>query len=213
MTDRRLAPPLLVVALALACVCPGLPFPPTATLGPGGESSSTPAPEVTATTAPAPSATPLHGDWPLYTSEGCAFSIRYPPGGTLTEPEDSVRIDLPFTPGTNLQEKYLDVTCRNAPPVCETVYAAGFDPGAVNPHPETINGVEFLVQNAAEGAAGNFYEWIAYSAANGASCASLTFILHSTNASNYDPPLTEFDRAAESAVFAEIMGTFGWGGP
>lgn len=210
MTRRPLLAPLLVASLVMACVCPGLPVTPAPTLGPGGEPTSTPAPEGTSTTAPSASPTPLHGDWPLYTSEVCSFSIRYPPGGSVID-VDSVRIDMPFTPGTNLQEKYLDVTCQISPPVCDTVYDSGFDPAAANPHVEVINGIGFLVQNAAEGAAGNFYEWIAYSAANGPACASLTFILHSTNALNYDPPLAEFNKAAESTVFAEMMSTFEWG--
>ena len=131
----------------------------------------------------------------------------------MSQPDGGVRIDLPFAAGANLQEKYVDVSCRTAPPVCESTYAQGHDPASLDPHVEVINGIGYLVQRAGEGAAGNFYDWIAYSAANGAACASLTFILHSTNAQNYTPPLPEFDRAAETAVFADMMATFAWSAP
>jgi hypothetical protein len=53
-------------------------------------------------------------------------------------------------------------------------------------------------------------DFVAYSTHEGDYCAVLTFVLHSTNAQNYTPPLEEFDFEAESAVFEEIVATFYW---
>lgn len=43
--------------------------------------------------------------------------------------------------------------------------------------------------------------------------ATLTFVLHSTAAMNYDPSLLKFDSVAERAVSSEIAFTFTWSGP
>ena len=77
----------------------------------------------------------------------------------------------------------------------------------------TINGIQFLKESGNGAAAGNFYEFVAYSAKSDANnCVSLTFILHSTDPGNYTTPPPEFDKAAESAVFDLIINTFDWTG-
>lgn len=161
-----------------------------------------------------PSPTPLHGDWPLYTNAGCGFSVRYPPGSVVTlEADGTAPIDLPRAPGTNLQEKYLEDACSTPPAACASPLAEGYAPGSLTTEAKIVNGVPFTVQSAAEGAAGNFYAWEAYSTQQGAACATLTFVLHSTAAMNYDPPLIEFDSVAERAVFVEIASAVNWLGP
>ena len=61
-------------------------------------------------------------------------------------------------------------------------------------------------------AAGNRYDFVAYSTSSNNNCVSLTFVLHSFNSGNTNPPTPEFDRAAESAVFDQIINTFDWTG-
>jgi photosystem II stability/assembly factor-like uncharacterized protein len=41
----------------------------------------------------------------------------------------------------------------------------------------------------------------------------MDFVLHSLNAGNFDPPKPEFDKAAESVVFTQVMSTFTWMAP
>ncbi|HEX9680047.1 MAG TPA: hypothetical protein VGA32_01235 [Anaerolineales bacterium] len=170
-------------------------------------------PAVTDTPLP-PSPTPLYGDWPLYTNAACGLSLRYPPGSLLTLKLDgNARIYLPHASGTNLQEKYLEDICTTPPAACASPLAEGYAPGYLASETKVLNGIQFTVQSATEGAAGNFYAWEAYSTQQGATCATLTFVLHSTAAANYDPPLAEFDSIAERAIFAEIVSTFAWAGP
>lgn len=183
---------------------PAPPTPPTTEPTP-----TSPAPVATPTSPPSP--TPLHGDWPLYINTAYAFEFRYPPGSTLSaETADHVRIDLPFAAGTNLREKYLEAVGRTGVTPCGSPLAQGYAPGSLTTETRTIAGLEFLVQSGGEGAAGNAYEWVGYSTTRGEVCASVSFVLHSVNAMNYTPPLTEFDKPAESAVFDEIMSTFAW---
>jgi hypothetical protein len=208
---------LLGFAAILACNI-GAPTP-----GPGEATATAPqptnAPPAAATappaapTAPPPMPTPtlIHGDWTSYQNAGCSFQVRYPPAGMLTSNPGGVdRITLPIVAGTNLREKWLDISCRSGVMPCMSPQAEGYAPGALDSETQEISGTPFLVQSAGEGAAGNFYDWVGHSASRGGQCVSLTFVLHSVNAMNYTPPLPEFDEAAESAVFGEIMATFGW---
>jgi hypothetical protein len=64
--------------------------------------------------------------------------------------------------------------------------------------------------SGSDAGAGNYYDFTAYTTTQGDTCVSLSFVLHSTAAQNYTPPLPEFDRNAESAVFEQIVATFQW---
>jgi hypothetical protein len=217
---RRL-PIFLIALLALACDLPvlvsgGAPTVPAAgetatpVQLPPQETAPSPVPAATNTLAP----TPLHGEWPSYSGELCGFAVRYPPEATLTVGEDgAARIDLPIAADTNLREKYLEVACRSGEVPCVSPQAAGYEPGSLSTATMNENGTEFTVQSAGEGAAGNFYQWQGYSVTRGGQCLTLTFVLHSVNAMNYNPPIAEFDEAAETGVFGEIMSTFAWLSP
>jgi hypothetical protein len=150
-------------------------------------------------------------DWLCYQNELYSFEVCYPSDATLSEDApDHVRINLPIEPGTNLHEKWMDVDGRMIPPDCESPQASGYDPSAIGSETRTIAGLEFFVQSAGEGAAGNLYDWIGYSTDRDSVCASLTGVLHSVQPGNYDTPPPVFDRDAESAVFDQIADTFRW---
>ena len=74
----------------------------------------------------------------------------------------------------------------------------------------TVNGLSFLKQTGGDGAAGNLYQWVAYSTFKDNVCVSLDFILHSLNPGNFPVPPPVFDYAAESAVFGQIVSTYAW---
>ena len=112
---------------------------------------------------PEPTATIPPG-WVCYQNALYAFEVCYPADATISEEAaDHIRINLTIAPGTNLSEKWMDVDGRNTPPDCESPQASGYDPSAINSHTRTIAGLEFLVQAASEGAAGNIYQWTGYS--------------------------------------------------
>ncbi len=165
--------------------------------------SPTPA-TITPTLAEATSTSPA-SDLISYADSVFGFSFLYPKEATLSTGLDSgiPRIDLPVQPGTNLQEKYLEI------------YSSFYDNGCAIPQDAEaqdteFNGIAFIQQSGADAGAGNYYEWERYSANNGSACVSLYFVLHSTNPANYDQPPAEFDEVVERAVISQILSTFTW---
>jgi hypothetical protein len=166
-------------------------------------SASTPLP-ATATQSPA-------SGLDRYFNSKYGFEFKYPAGAPLSDQsDDHVRIALPIvTAGTNLSEKYLDVTVSQGLAVCRSPDIGG-DPSTTET--VTINGIQFFKESGAGAGAGNIYEFVAYSTETNNTCVSLTFILHSTNPGNYPTPPPVFDKAAESAIFDQIINTFDWTG-
>ena len=190
--NSRLIPFVLVLILAgIACGPTATPTPPPAL------PTKTPIPDPFA-------------DWLTYSNADCSFEIRVPPGSTITPGADSDTIGLPFVPGTNLSEKYLEVTCRAGVVPCVSPYAEGYAPGSLPTEIRDINGISFFVMTGGDAGAGNYWDWTAYSTTTGSLCIDLSFMLHSLNPYNFTPPIPEYDQAAESAIFDEIMNTFAW---
>jgi hypothetical protein len=167
----------------------------------------------TATSVP-PTSTPIpptatpdpYAGWGTYNNSVYGFTFRTPPGSTIgTGINNATRIFLPFTSGTNLMEKYVDVTATENASVCN----AG---QSMTSETVTINGIQFLKQTAMEGAAGNLYNWYAYSAYRPGTtvCVTMMFVLHSISPGAMETPLPTFDLAAESAVIDTIMSTYAW---
>src|SRR5678815_5575569 len=80
---------------------------------------------------------------------------------------------------------------------------------------ETVvfNGIPFFKQIGGDANVGNLHEWVGYSTLKNNACISMDFVLHSLGAGAFDPPVPEFDKAAESAVFTQVMSTFVWNAP
>ncbi len=130
----------------------------------------------------------------------------------MEDQPEHARIDLPFQPDTTLQEKYLEIDVNPVPAdgACTSPFAAGYAPEAIQRETVDVDGKTFTRESGSEGAAGSTYQWVAYSTVRGQECASLTFILHATNAANYEVPPPEYEAQAESAKFEQIVSTFQW---
>ncbi len=139
--------------------------------------------------------------WKTYKDSANTFQFNYPPEGQL----GGSRIGLPFVEGTNLVEKWLEVSVKENVSACESALG-----GVTEPEPVTFNGINFVKQTGGDGGAGQFHEWVSYSAERGDICVTMDFVLHSTNPGAYQTPPPEFDKSAESAVFTSIMETFAW---
>jgi hypothetical protein len=113
-------------------------------------------------------------------------------------------------PDTNLSEKYLNLVVMTNATTCTSPFTSGYAPGSFTSVPVTINGIAFVKESGADAGAGNYYQWTAYSTLKDGNCISMGFVLHSTNPGNHATPPPVFNEAAESAVFGEIMSTFGW---
>ncbi|MBN1439086.1 MAG: hypothetical protein JW929_06725 [Anaerolineales bacterium] len=182
---------LVATAAVLASLACGLP-------GPGDATPTPPAPEIPA-------------GWICHTNETYGFEVCYPPDSTFTtESAEHSRIGLVFVEGTNLMEKWMDVDAREGLAECASPQAEGYSAGSVDESTQTINGMEFRIQSAEDAGAGNRWKWTGYSTEKDGVCASLTGVLHYGNPMMYSTPPPEFDLAAESAVFAQIVATFHW---
>jgi photosystem II stability/assembly factor-like uncharacterized protein len=168
-------------------------------------------PRIARTSSTPPTLTPIPpiNDWLLYTNPTYGFEFKYPPQAQIiNQTANTLKLNLPFSPGTNLHEKYLEMIVRENVDPCRSPLATS----SMLASSETvvINGISFLKETGGDGAAGNFYDWVAYSAPRNNACISMDFVLHSVNAGNYSTPPPIFDKAAESALFTRMMETFAW---
>ncbi|HSM70066.1 MAG TPA: cohesin domain-containing protein [Anaerolineales bacterium] len=151
--------------------------------------------------------------WLTFTNLTYGFQFKYPPQGQIggNGNDNFTRIDLPFVPGTNLTEKYLEViVVENANP-CESPLAS--ESILETSEMIIVNGISFLKQTGQDGTAGHINKWNAYSTIRDNVCVSLDFILRAANPSVYSTPPPLYDEAAESAVFAQMVETFTWLAP
>jgi len=176
---------------------------------PDGSATATPTPPTPSATPGTPSVTPtpttpVSGN--VYQNTKYNFKFNLPTGANIVSQSDSTgRVTLPIVnAGTNLLSKYIQVhVVENADPCVS--------PAVENPTSSenvTINSTQFLKQSGQGAAAGNRYDWTAYSTTNNNACISLAFVLHSANPGNYATPPPVFDMAAESAVIDATMSTY-----
>jgi len=149
-------------------------------------------------------------DWLTFTNLTYGFEFKYPSEGLIADgrTDEFARIDLPFQDGTNLKEKYLEVVVTEDVDPCQSPLAS--QSILETSETITINEISFLKQTGGDGAAGNWYQWVAYSTLQDNVCVSLDFILHSLNPDNYETPPPVFDYDFETAVFGQIVSTYEW---
>jgi len=146
--------------------------------------TNAPSPTVPTATPTVPTATNTpQASTQLYINQPYGFEFSYPIQGQLTnQTSTGARITLPFASGTNLVEKYVDVNvATNVTSSCVSPIAQGYTSGSLQSQQVTFNGINFVKQSSELGAAGSFFDWIAYSTLKASNCISLTFTLHSTD--------------------------------
>jgi hypothetical protein len=174
----------------------GTPLSPTVTPTPTGTPTVTPTATGTTTSS--------RSNWSIYLNSRYGFSFKFPPGSSVvSQTDNSGEVQLPLlTAGTNLVSKYLEVTVlENSPTNCSGPYGGT----ASN---VTINGIAFVKEVGQDQGAGQIHDWEAYSTVRNNNCITMGFILHSTNPDNYPTPPPEYNKAAESAIFMQILQTF-----
>ncbi|HLF73966.1 MAG TPA: NBR1-Ig-like domain-containing protein, partial [Anaerolineales bacterium] len=148
---------------------------------------------------------PPANDWPTFTNSTYGFQFKYPPQTQIfNQFPESLLMNLPIAPNTNLIEKYLDQRVFQNTGTCAHP-TVGVSPTREN---VVINGINFFKDSGGDGAAGHIRKWTAYSTVRDTLCITSLFVLHSGNA--FDPPRPPYNEAAESAVFAQMMSTFTW---
>ena len=154
--------------------------------------------------------TPIPNDWLKYTNPAYGFEFRYPLQAQIVDQSsNSLKMNLPFVPGTNLREKYLQVSVvENADP-CQSPLSSTSPPGSPT-ETVVINGISFFKQIGGDAGVGHLHEWVGYSTLKNNACISMDFVLHSLHAGNFETPPPVFDKATESIVFTQMMQTFAW---
>ena len=136
------------------------------------------------------------------------FKFALTTGATIASQTDNDgRVDLPISSGTNLHEKYIQVSVRENVNPCVSPETDGV---STTTETKTFNNIQFTKQTGQGHAAGQIYDWVAYSTLRNTACISMTFYLHSVNPGVYTTPPPVFDMSAESAVFEVIMTSFNW---
>ncbi len=163
--------------------------------------------------APPTTPAPPTANWPVYINSTYGFNFKYPPGSErFFETTNNILINMPIAAGTNLMEKYLQMSVNENVNPCQSPLSDTSRPGSPT---ETVvfNGIPFFKQIGGDAGAGNLHEWVGYSTLKNNACISMDFVLHSLAAGAFDPPVPEFDKVAESAVFTQVMSTFAWNAP
>ncbi|MCU0678922.1 MAG: hypothetical protein MUC28_00550 [Planctomycetes bacterium] len=137
------------------------------------------------------------------TNQGYAFSLQYPPEDIFsTQPDHAlatlnpiVRIDLPanYFSGTNLNEAGVIISASGSPAILDVCLesAAGENMTGTT----TINGMNFLIFQSEEAAAGNRHETISYRVVYNGLCYEAAITFRSGAMENYPPgAVAEFDR-------------------
>jgi hypothetical protein len=122
----------------------------------------------------------------------------------VSQSDNVGQVSLPIVAGTNLRSKYIQIHVREGVNPCVS-------PAVQNPlttENVSINSIPFVKQTGQEGAAGNRYDWTAYSTTYNNACISLAFVLHSDNPDNYATRPPEYNKTAESEVIDVTMSTY-----
>ncbi len=161
----------------------------------------------TATQAPASTQGPLpHVDWLAYHDATAGFSIQFPLTWKRQNPTGyPVVYTLTAAPGTTLLEKRLEI---NVTPDATGCKEATYEGAASTPQDVTVAGIQFTKETGQGIAAGNIYDWTAYSTVKSSTCITITFVLHSASAGVYGTEPAPFNRATEAQIFDEILSTF-----
>ncbi|MEB2333755.1 MAG: NBR1-Ig-like domain-containing protein [Anaerolineaceae bacterium] len=170
------------------------------------ETLPVPTPPLPCSGSPTPNSTstpdPTSG-WNPFQNGKYKFGVRIPSNATATMSDNSGRADFPVADGTNLREKYLQITVTEGAAVCQYASGVATASGSV-----TINNVQFLKEEGSEGAAGSFYDWLSFSTAKNNACINFAFVLQSVNPGNLPTPPPVFDKAAEAVFFNQVINTF-----
>lgn len=149
---------------------------------------------------------PSTSGWSTYSDSADPFTIKFPPGSSVDFTNKT--ISLPYTPGTNLDNKYLVIDTSSA----GTGDCLSSNPDPSEPVEATFNEIQFTKETGITGEDDFAKEWVAYSVkdTSGKTCVSLTFTLSYSSPGAGDDPLPAFNEAAESAIFDTMMSTFTW---
>jgi hypothetical protein len=149
-------------------------------------------------------------DWLTFLNSKYNFQFLYPKEAQILDgrTDNYARLNLPFVPGTNLSQKYLEVIVAENTSPCRS-------PLATSSMPETsetvvINGITFLKETGQDGTAGHINKWTAYSTSRDNACVSLDFVLRAANPGMFATPPPLYDEAAETAVYGQIVSTYQW---
>jgi hypothetical protein len=171
---------------------------------PGGPTGATPTPTSSGSATSTP--TPTTSAATTYQNTKYNFKFTLPAGANIAQQSDTAaRINLPIiTPGTNLLEKYIQVSVTEGKTDCVVTDMENGGPKTT----VTINNIQFTKQSGQGIALSNIYDWTAYSTLRNNACIIAAFIFHSVNPAVYPVPPPQYDKTKEMAVIDTVMNTY-----
>ena len=158
------------------------------------------------------------GSWNIFASSTLGFSIKYPPGYTLTAPYSyealgpgktimGVKFTIPesVATGTNLaRDSYVSVEQLPSDAAnCTANLFLGSQVGSVMTM--TDNGVTYSMASGSDAGAGNLYNETVYAIPGSSTCTAVRYFIHSNQIGNYPPgTVVAFDQNALTKQFDAI---------
>ncbi len=180
----------------------------TSTVTPTLTATATATPTATATLTPTATQVNTTG-WITFQNAKYGFFFKVPNGSTVqTNTDNTGKVLLPFTSGTDLTGKWIDVNIVEGANPCKSP-----NPMQVTSTSNvTFNNIQFFKEIGNDGTAGAFYDITAFSTVKqpNNACITLSFVLKRVDTGALPPPTPPpYDRTAEGAIIPAIMGTYG----
>jgi hypothetical protein len=145
-------------------------------------------------------------DWKTFGGKDFGVQFRYPDTGIDPQGFEGVdKIHLPHKEGTNLIEKYLEVSILQG----QVQNSCGWHKiaNATSPRKVVINGMEFTEVRDSGEYQGSLDDEVTYSIVKGDVCLVMHFVLHYAYADVFTPPRPQFNKADEEAIYQTILST------
>jgi len=152
--------------------------------------------------------------WNLYQNNKYGFSFKYPfDTEEIFEKPESVRINFPMVPGTNLLEKWISVGVMKGEP-CSNPLTKNWSNemgSKISKKKVKIGNLLFLREIGGEGNMGKWEQWVSYSTFKNGICVCMTINAIFMSDGPFHPhELPKIDANADKDMILKVASAFQW---